>query len=460
MKLRTLSFKTRISLLCTALAAVLLLALGGLWLNQTRNSIHEELEAASRVAGQWLVALDKKSLADNLAIDLLREVGRIRANGLEVLDAEGTLRYRAPHSSYKAGRRAPDWFTHLVQPEFSTIEFPLGTLTVRLIPDASRATLDAWDDLSAMAGWAVALLGLLFLATRYALNRTLHPLMEVMAALDKTGSGQFATRLPLYPITELQHLAKSFNTMNDRLDASIRENVHLQSETAVATRINQHLEDERKAIARELHDELAQGITAVRALAGAIARQGRNEAPIHGAAQSILAVASEMQLGIKAILQKLRPTMNKGGLAQSIEQHLLRWQVFHPEISVHLALQEEALDCLDEAREHALLRMVQEGLTNAARHAEAHHVWIELTKENDHLSLDLRDDGRGLTQPVVSSDKSGFGLAGLEERLVLLGGELLLRSAPEGGLHLHARLPHALPASPSMTLMTSAEVYP
>lgn len=438
-----LSFRTRVSLLCTALASALLLALGGVWLAQTRNGIHEEIEAANRVAGQWLAALEQRSLdhhalAEDEAVALLRQVGRVRANDLEAFDADGRLRYRGPEPSYKAGRQAPAWFAALLQPDFPAHELPLGPLTVRLSPDASRAVLDAWDDLAAMAGWALVLLGLLFLAARRALDRTLQPLEDVMAALEETGRGQFATRLPTgHRVRELQGLAASFNAMNDRLDAALRSNVRLQSETAVSRRIAGRLEEERRAIARELHDELAQGITAVRTLAGVVVRLGRDQAPIHGAAQSILAVAGEMQQGVRAILQRLRPAA-ADGLARALEEHLLRWRQRHPDIAVSLDLEPEALAGLDAEQGHVLLRMVQEGLTNAARHALPSRVWIALDADERHFRLDLRDDGRGFSG---AEPRAGFGLCGLRERLALAGGELSLGPAPEGGLRLLARLP-------------------
>jgi two-component system sensor histidine kinase UhpB len=446
--LKTPSLKTRVSLLCTALACVLLLFLGSLWLTQTRNSIHEEIEAASRVASQWLIALDRQGLPPQQALALVQQVGRVRANGLDVVDADGQLLYRAPSPSYKAGRQAPDWFAALVQPDFPSLNLPLATHTVHLQPDPSRATLDAWDELTAMTGWALALLTLLFLAMRFALNRSLQPLTEVMVALDKTGQGEFATRLPLYPVRELHHLACSFNAMNDRLDAAIRDNVRLQSEQAVAGAINGHLEEERKAIARELHDELAQGITAVRALAGAIAHKGRDDSTLHGAAQSILAVAGEMQQGVKAILQRLRPPLRDGGLERALEQHLYLWQERHPEVHVHLDLAADALPHLDEARAHALLRMVQEGLTNAARYADANNIWITLCNENAALSLQVHDDGKGLTTDHSASQGSSLGLAGLQERLEALGGQLTLSNGPHGGAFLQAFLPWRNAATP------------
>jgi len=437
--LKPRSLKTQVSLLCTSLVGILLLMLGGLWLTQTRNSIHEEIEAASRVASQWLTALHKQALPADQTLSLVQQVGRVRANGLEVFDAGGQRLYRAPTYSYKSGRQAPEWFSQLVQPEFGNIVLPLTIYSVRLRPDPSRAILDAWDDLMAMAGWTVTLLSLLFLAVRLALKRTLQPLADVVVALNKTGHGQFTYHLPLYPTQELEQLARSFNIMNDQLAAALSDNVRLQSEQVVAAAINSHLAQERQTIARELHDELAQGITAVRALAGAIARKGRNDSTLHGAAQSILAVTGEMQQGVHAILYRLRPALAGGGLEQALENCLYLWRECHPHIRVHLEISRSAMVDLDEPRCHALLRMVQEGLTNVARHADAANVWIALEWQDNGPFLDLHDDGGGLGHTTGAG--AGLGLAGLRERVELLGGQLTLGTGPKGGMRLRASFP-------------------
>lgn len=437
-----MSIRTRISLLCTALTAILLLALSGVWLAQTRTGIHEETEAAHRVAQQWLTALNQHTMSDGEAVTFLHQLGRIRANELIAVDTQGQLRYQTPAATYKAGRQAPEWFSRLLQPSFATSVLPLATLTIHLSPNPSRATLDAWDDLCAMTGWAMLLLLLLFLATRHALDRTFHPLNDIMAALDKTAQGQFSVRLPLYPVRELHRLARSFNSMNDRLDEAIRENVQLQSQQAVAATLTRKLAEERQSISRELHDELAQSITAVRALAGTIARKGCNDPMLDTAAQSILSVTAAMQQDVRAILQKLRPPLDADGLVPAIERHLLQWQTHHPHLQVHFRLDGElSTTAITPPQNHALLRMVQEGLTNAARHANARNIWICLVVRDPDLQLTVRDDGRGLTADHGKPPTPGFGLVGLQERMASLSGGLQIGEGPEGGLSLQAWLP-------------------
>lgn len=450
-KLDKLSLHTRIGLVLTALATVLVLALGGLWLKQTRDSIHEEVEAAARVAEQWLSVAARELRAQPPSwnsehlLAQIQAVGRIRANALEVIDSHGQRRYLSPQSTYKPGRSAPGWFSAVVEPNFTARRVDAGELTLILHPDASRATLDAWDDLCAMAGWASVLLAALFFAVRYALDRALRPLGQVMAALDRTGQGCFDTRLPVFPEPELGRLARAFNGMADRLAQAVNHNVRLESERELTGRLQVRLEAERRNIARELHDELAQGITAVRALAGAIAQRSGEQPALHGPAQSIVAVTGQMQDGVRTILQHLRQQHGNDSLGadETLRRYVQVWQQHYPDITLGATLAAGPAPISEELVQ-TLLRIVQEGLTNVARHAAATRVDVALRRvhggDDSWLELILTDNGSGLAPPSPAAG-SGFGLAGIRERVLALAGELKFDSSAGGGTRLCVRLP-------------------
>ena len=165
-----LSLHTRVGLVLCLLTASLLGVLGGLWLQGTRSAIHEEVEAATRVSAQWLkvVLADLEARpADEQGTRLLAvaaSVGRVRAHQLEIRDGAGVLRHVSPPPTYKVGRAAPEWFAALVALELPVRHFALGDFRLSLHPDASRAVLDAWDELLALAGWGLLLLLALFAA--------------------------------------------------------------------------------------------------------------------------------------------------------------------------------------------------------------------------------------------------------------------------------------------------------
>ncbi len=442
---RQLSLHTRVGLVFTGLAASLLLGLAGLWLYDTRNATHEEVEAASRVSQQWLQVLAGEmqqlppAILPERLLAMVKPLGRIRANALEVVAADGRLLYRSPAPSYKAGRLVPAWFAALVTPEFAPRGLQIGELQLVLYPDASRSVIDAWDDLLAMAGWALLLLGVIFFASRHALDRALRPLAQVMQALDRTGAGRFDTRLPVFATPELGRLSRAFNGMADRLNAAVNDNVRLETEREVAEHMQARLQDERRLIARELHDELAQGITAVRALAGAIAQRTTEQPALYSPAQSIVAVTGEMQEGVKAILHRLRPP-SSSGLEAALERLLTAWRLQHEEIELVASIALSS-NPLADATAQAAIRIVQEGLTNVVRHAGASRVELILAGAADHLDISLSDNGRGRTGQPSAQAGSGLGLAGMAERVAGLGGSLQFTQAAGGGFCLLARLP-------------------
>lgn len=443
---------TRISLLLTAVVASLMLALGGLWLSNTRESIHEEVAAATRVCEQWLNVLAGEARAapsaatGELLLADIKAVGRIRANALEVINKAGQRVYLSPQPTYKAGRASPAWFARIAEPVFVPHRIRAGSLTLVLYPDPSRASLDAWDSLFVMMAWACALLTALFIAARWALNRALHPLDQIKAALECTGQGRFDTRLPVYASRDLNRLAKAFNGMADRLNEAVNDNVRLDSERELSRLLQERLEAERRSIARELHDELAQGVTAVRALSGAIVQRTTDQPALHGHAQSIIAVTNQIQEGIRHILQRLRPLDNNADtdLGQALQHYLARWQQHYPDLALHADLRTGALQVSDELA-LTLLRLIQEGLTNVVRHAAAAQVQLTLHSvqqgDGEWLELTLADDGRGLSGKPGGNAGCGFGLTGMRERVAALQGELSITSAAGGGTCLRARLP-------------------
>lgn len=461
-----LSLSTRIGLVLTALAAVLVAALGAIWVQQTRDSIHEEITAATRVAEQWLEVSARELQAyptDSNRARLLAHivaVGRIRANALEVIDAHGQRRYLSPPPTYKAGRWAPAWFTALVEPRFAPWRAQAADLTLVLYPDASRSTLDAWDNLCAMTGWAALLLAALFLAARFALKRALCPLGHVMTALDRTGQGHFDTRLPVFPIPELGRLARAFNGMADRLAQAVDDNIQLEAERELSVRVQASLEAERRHIARELHDELAQGITAVRALAGVVAQHGETIPALCRPAESIIVVTGQMQDGVRSILHRLRENPDNEPLCtdEPLRRHVDIWRQNYPDIvlSATFAIGPEPSGT---ASMHTFLRVVQEGLTNVVRHARATRVDLALRRSPDGgwLELILADNGVGYPGRSPAAG-CGLGMAGMRERVRALGGEFAFEAIAGRGARLAVRLPAF--ATPAAVTAVAAAVTP
>lgn len=441
------TLRTRLAVLLTGVAAVLLLALGAVWLNATRNAIHEEVEAASRVAEQWLTVLLRETARDaspqarQRLMGHLQSVGRLRANTLEVRGDEGALLYRSPEPTYKRGRNAPDWFAALVSPHMSTRALPAGELRLRLLPDTSRAALDAWDELCLALGGGIAFLGALFTLGRFALNRALAPLSAIDMALARTAQGCFETRLPRFGASELDRVASTYNHMAQTLETTLARNLRLEYDQAFAQALQERLERERHHIARELHDELGQGTTAVRTLAGAI-RQRSDDPTLQRCTDAILASTNDIQLGVRRILQRLRPIEQgqPAGLADALASHCRAWADRHPSVRLETHFSLPAMP-IDERAGLALFRLLQESLTNVARHADASLVVVRLEPYGDTLNLSVTDNGRGLRENGEATAPGHFGITGMRERVLALHGRLSLERPDRGGLRVRAELP-------------------
>lgn len=439
------TLEQRIGLVLTGVLFLLLVLVGYLWIRESRHAIHEEVRAATRVAEQFLeirlagLADDASLAAQQALIADLRALGRLRANALLVHDVRGALIYQSPDSVWKAGRDAPTWFQGWVAPQVVGWSAEAAGLRIELVPDTSRAVLDAWDDLAAGLGWGAALLCLVWFGSRVALRRALSPLQKVDDVLAQAADGRFDQRLPKYGVREIDRVATAYNRLADSLMETRADNLRLGDDRDFARALQQRLEAERRVISRELHDELGQGITAVRAIAGSILQRCHHEPQLYGSAQAMLAMTGQMQDGVRTILNRLRRFPTDGGsLHEAMHAHCVQWQQLHTDITLELCL-DAMPKTLPERHAQTLLRVVQEGLTNVARHASASHVLVKLARVQGSLELTVTDDGCGMRHSVQLVGHHG--IAGMRERVSELKGELSFERPDSGGVRLRMRLP-------------------
>ena len=195
-------------------------------------------------------------------------------------------------------------------------------------------------------------------------------------------------------------------------------------------------ENERLALARELHDDLAQHCTAIRIEAACIQRS-RDSAQITAAAQRAAAAAEVLHQSVRRLLRRLRPAeLDELGLVAAVQSLCESWQ---QRSGVGCAFVHDGpLHALGEAVDTAVYRVTQEALANVLRHAGAAHVGIELSAHRSELTLSVLDDGRGFD---ASSATHGLGLLGASERAAALGGVMQATSTPGAGARVRMVLP-------------------
>jgi PAS domain S-box-containing protein len=230
-----MSLRVKLTLIITALIALFTLVTSSIVIEDLRRAIREEMEAGTKVTlqllGTVLYASDigqQPESTDYRLLSFLHSLGRVRAHEIKLYDTKGALRYVSPPSVYKAGRDAPAWFVALVRPVLPEIELKTraGDRIV-VIPDASRAVLDAWDDLRGLLWLVLGFLIVLNSAVFLLLGRALRPVKAILAGLSGVEQGRLDVRMPAFPSPEFDSIGHSFNRMADTLGESLAQNERL-----------------------------------------------------------------------------------------------------------------------------------------------------------------------------------------------------------------------------------------
>lgn len=266
------------------------------------------------------------------------------------------------------------------------------------------------------------------------------PILQLARAAQAVGRGDLAQRVPRWANDEIGDLADSFNAMTLGLaqaaaDRAEREQLRARYVNGVITA----QEEERKRIARELHDSTSQALTSLmvglRALADSTANAANRD---H--ADELRAVAAHTLEEVHALALQLRPSvLDDLGLAAALERYVGDCQRRYG-LDIDFAAQ--GLEArLPHDVETALYRIVQEGLTNIARHAHATTASVIVERRNGTVRTIIEDDGRGFDPQTAGVAEQRLGLYGIRERAELLGGTLTIESASGRSTSLFVEIP-------------------
>ena len=277
----------------------------------------------------------------------------------------------------------------------------------------------------------------LLLASRLA--RPIHHLVDVVNSLE---GGKHSVRARVFDDDEIGRLSRAFNRLADSIQASEAE-VEVKEAVRVSL-INQIVttqEDERKRIARELHDDLGQSLTSfllqVRATKAAVPDSSGRLSGLEDGIEELIRDVRRMAFVLRpAVLDDL-------GLEQALERYLAELgKSIEPEIGFQFLRHDDAISRPPGVVEVALYRICQEAVSNALRHGGPMTVSVVVVQSADRISLLVEDDGVGVDPDLVKSQtESGLGLAGIRERVHLLDGNVLIESAPGEGCVVRAILP-------------------
>jgi two-component system sensor histidine kinase UhpB len=302
----------------------------------------------------------------------------------------------------------------------------------------SAASLAAGLDLTVGdQRWQFLILALAIVLTLcvnlWMLQRRFRPLESLIERIERIDPAQPTTlELDGHPVAEIDRLAQSFKGLLDGIERERRHGGRL---------VLRAQEEERRRLARDLHDEVNQALTAMLLRLEALAQDAPPERS--GEVAELKRLAGEAMEELLNLARQLRPTaLDDHGLGTAIEAQLRRFQA-RTGVKTAMRVDGDPAELEDDAQT-ALYRVAQEALANVGRHAGATRVEVELIATGETSELRISDDGDGFDPSSPRSGESagaGLGLKGMAERARLVGGELDVRSAPGSGTTLTLRIP-------------------
>jgi two-component system, NarL family, sensor histidine kinase UhpB len=424
------------------LTSMVILILGGIitiW--QARQSVKTELDSSLNLAGQLIQLNFPNGSQGSIDVDswLPRFVSleQTRHLTIQLKQPGGTIVNFAAKAKPATDTIPPQWFVHLLSAQPPKIEQQFMNAkgeNISLIVQANPIDeiSEAWKESCAFFSTLLIMTTITFLAVNLLFTKTLKAITVIVEGLQAIEQGNYQQKLPDFSTQEYDNIAKAINHMTDVLDATQKENKALTLHTL------QIQEDERQHLAKELHDELGQSLTAIKVMASTAKNTKSDTGQI---ADTIISVCDHLITVVRSMMRNLHPlVLTELGLKASLEDLLNHWLQRHPGLSIILECP-DTVDTLEQKIAIQVFRIVQECLTNIVRHAQATEatVHFEITA-GKQLHLEITDNGQGCT---MSETKKGFGLLGIRERIKSLTGELNIQTNHQQGMKITAYIPLA-----------------
>jgi signal transduction histidine kinase len=339
------------------------------------------------------------------------------------------------------GKTPPRWFAAIV-PTFlgshAEVVRPVSDRaaaagTVVANPDPTAALSLAWEYVLNVIDVALLMSAAIALLASLAIAHALAPARSIVTALQRMARGQYRTPLPHFRSMELAMIGQAVGELGNRLEEATGQRA------ALTRRLLEIRDDERRALARELHDEFGQNLTAILAFANTIeaaSAEGQNQSKNEVAqdARMISQATHRIMACLRDTLKRLRhPPAEELGLEACLVDLVDGWRSRNPaQPMIQLDLKGDLADVRGAVAATAY-RVAQECLTNSLRHSSAREIVLRIERRSgaeNALLVHVEDDGGGDAAKVAAS--TGFGLTGIRERITALGGSLSIADANRG----------------------------
>ncbi|WP_448119211.1 histidine kinase [Pseudomonas serbica] len=411
----------RINLWVCGFFALVTLACTALLVHQALADVERELQSAEAVV---------EYLSETAARDPVSLQPRL-TQGLRHVRVHWLVADEQPRPAVQDGLDA--WLARLLFTEgrhgASVLDLADGR-RVQIAVDPRDEIDEVRDSLQQLLSLCAMALLVSLLTIRWAVRRGMGLLDELLRALQQVCAGQLKVRLRTEGVPEARQLAVHFNRMTAALEQAGSDNARL-TQALLAVQ-----EQERTQLAQTLHDDLGQYLAGIRAQACLLRLVADQPATVERTMVELEHNCEHLQQGFRALVHNLYPVVLQHlSLADAIRLLVEQWQGRQGiDCRLRLSAQLPTLSAPDKTH---LYRLLQEALTNIARHADASQVRVRLQHQGARLRLLVRDNGRGAAQP----QRPGVGLYSMRERARSLGGELRIISHPGAGWALALSMP-------------------
>ncbi|KAF3979052.1 MAG: sensor histidine kinase [Methylococcales symbiont of Iophon sp. n. MRB-2018] len=440
-----MNLKLRLNIIITLILLLIILIGAVVTIKNVANNIQAEIASTAILALHTFDAeilglrLNNPSLIKDRFVFHLRDLKNVRHLKIDFFDNAGKLQDSNHVKIDSQQNQAPAWFVNTMDsvtgklPSTRQSVFISDRLVGELVitPDVSYEINEEWQATKSI----LVLLSIFFLVVNIvvyiAVNIALRPIDNILTALTELESGNLNSRLPKFTLPELSNISDKFNIMAATLQSSIDNNHHLSQQ------LIRLQEDERKNLAQELHDEIGQHLTAIYMDASVI-KDAKTIATAQESATAIDTVVRQMMEIVHTMLQRLRPSdLDELGLEVALKELISAWLTRNPNIQLNFHISGSFID-LDDTLLVSIYRLVQECLTNIARHANANNITICIKKDNNQINMMIADNGNGFDHTIKPK---GFGLLGMRERVEGLAGKFEITTAINKGVIINIELP-------------------
>lgn len=411
----------RVNAFLTIVFAILLIACTAVMVRQARLDIEREVSASMGLVtalteGCRVVSRQYCPTADEITSKLQHYRHFKIVHTESGVDMSGGIASQSSDS-------VPLWFYDSVwgRPALRLIEH----ITVKddkllLVADPADELLEVWESVVQLFLLIVACAVVANVAVLVGGRISLKPIRRFLSALDEIERGNYQERLPNFSISEANRLACHFNKMAVALEKQQYENQLLNRQLLCLQ------EQERRELARELHDDLGQHLCAIKAVAGTILLSLENSERVGINARKIIDISSAVLLRFRNIVHRLRPTeLDRTDFYHASRQLCKAWSD-----RVNIPCQyfcADSLPTLNSNQSIHLYRIVQETLNNVVKHASASlvEVCIDSSQDMNNLYLSIADNGVGINENVRPI---GMGIRFMKERAAAIGGDIKFKS--------------------------------